>query len=206
MPERTIAHYHQHAKHYQAQYNSVPAEEVHGDWAHLLAGRTQGQALDVGAGSGRDALWLSTLGWAVTAAEPAQRLRELGEQATGKRVRWVDARLPSLSSLAGPSGGYDLIILSAVWMHLPASERPLALQRLSRLLANTGLLIITLRFGPSDPARPMFPVSTAELNALARDTGLQMQLINTQASHDRLKRADVSWQTALLQHQTEPQA
>lgn len=206
MPGQTIKHYHQHAEHYQKQYDSVAAQDVHSDWTSLLAQRTPAQALDVGAGSGRDAAWLTTLGWQVTAVEPAAALRELGLRATGTDVHWVDTSLPQLTGIEPPPAGYDLILLSAVWMHLPASERPLAFQRLSQLLANTGILIITLRFGPSDPARPMFPVSTDELEALAEREGLQMQIINSDQSADLLQRSDVSWQSVCIQHPPEPAA
>ncbi|TCK07270.1 class I SAM-dependent methyltransferase [Marinobacterium mangrovicola] len=206
MPGQTIKHYHQHAERYQKQYDSVAAHNVHADWISLLAHRTPANALDVGAGSGRDALWLTTLGCQVTAVEPARALRELGLSTTGDCVRWVDASLPHLTDVEPPASGYDLILLSAVWMHLPSSERPLAFHRLSQLLGKTGLLVITLRFGPSDPARPMFPVSTDELKDLANREGLQMQTIRDNKSADLLQRSDVSWQTVCIQHPPEAEA
>ncbi|GAA0697526.1 hypothetical protein GCM10009104_27300 [Marinobacterium maritimum] len=199
MPKQTIAHYHQHAEHFQAQYDSVNAQDVHADWVHLLAEQTPGLALDVGAGSGRDAHWLAQQGWQVTAVEPAEGLRERGRGTTGDQVNWVDTQLPLLPDLEAPAQGYDLILLSAVWMHLPAAERPKAFARLTELLAETGMLIISLRFGPSDPARPMYPVSTEELAQLAAQHELQLQALTDSTSADFLKRSEVSWQTVCIQ-------
>lgn len=190
-----IEHYHQHAAKFQAQYDSLVAKEVHADWAPLLDSCVPGRALDVGAGSGRDALWLMRKGWQVTAVEPAQGLRERGQRTTGKQVKWVDTQLPLLSHLERPAEGYDLILLSAVWMHLPQNERPQAFTRLAELLATTGRLIITLRFGPSDPKRPMFDVSVDELRQLAQPQGLELQRLGPAISIDRLQRPEVSWQT-----------
>jgi SAM-dependent methyltransferase len=198
MPKHTIAHYHRNAARFQAQYDSVAAADVHADWASLLQGRTPGRALDVGAGSGRDALWLAQQGWQVTAVEPAQGLRERGQHATGEQVQWCDSQLPHLSDLDTPAQGYDLILLSAVWMHLPPSERPQAFSRLVELLSTTGLLIITLRFGPSDPERPMYAVSVDELAQLAQPQGLVLSVLGKGESRDRLARAEVSWQTVCL--------
>jgi protein-L-isoaspartate O-methyltransferase len=171
---------------------------VHADWASLLQGRTPGRALDVGAGSGRDALWLAQQGWQVTAVEPAQGLRERGQHATGEQVQWCDSQLPHLSDLDTPAQGYDLILLSAVWMHLPPSDRSQAFTRLVELLSATGLLIITLRFGPSDPERPMYAVSVDELAQLAQSQGLVLSVLGEGESQDRLARAEVSWQTVCL--------
>lgn len=193
-----IEHYHQHAAQFQAQYDSLVAEEVHADWASLLDSCVPGRALDVGAGSGRDALWLMRKGWQVTAVEPAQGLRERGQRTTGKQVKWVDTQLPLLSNLERPAEGYDLILLSAVWMHLPQNERPQAFTRLAELLATTGRLIITLRFGPSDPKRPMYDVSVDELRQLAQPQRLELQRLGPEISIDRLQRPEVSWQTLCL--------
>lgn len=206
MPKQTIAHYHQHADHFKSQYDSVSAQDVHADWSYLLTEQTPGSVLDVGAGSGRDAHWLAQQGWRVTAVEPAQGLRELGHRTTGDQVHWIDTQLPLLPDLEAPAQGYDLILLSAVWMHLPAAERPRAFARLSELLANAGMLIITLRFGPSDPARPMYPVSVEELAQLATQHRMQLKALNDgDASTDFLKRQEVSWQTVCIQRMPESQ-
>ena len=196
--DQTISHYDQHASKYQEQYDSVHSDAVHADWLPLLNQSTPGTALDVGAGSGRDAYWLFQRGWGVVAVEPANRLREIGMLKTGSAVEWYSDTLPLLESIKTPKGGFDLILLSAVWMHLPSDVRFEAMQRLRDLLAPNGVIIISLRFGPSDPARPMYPVSIDELETLANQFGLQVSELSTGVVGDALQRQEVTWKVVAL--------
>ncbi|GFD93631.1 hypothetical protein KUL156_02480 [Alteromonas sp. KUL156] len=191
--KNTIAHYSEKAQHYYDLYHSVDAESVHGDWKAFLQTAKAGTALDVGAGSGRDANWLAEQGWNVVAVEPADELRKLAQTNSRNSVTWSNAQLPALTALPQQPKTYDLILLSAVWMHLPESERPPALKRLAELLAENGTLYISLRFGPNDEARPMHPVSYEELATLAKSNGLTARNLNPVPSQDGLKRDDVKW-------------
>ncbi len=193
--KNTIAHYSEKAQYYYDLYHSVDAESVHGDWKAFLQTAKAGTALDVGAGSGRDANWLAEQGWNVVAVEPADELRNLAEANSHNSVTWSNAQLPALTALPQQPKTYDLILLSAVWMHLPESERPPALKRLAELLAENGTLYISLRFGPNDEARPMHPVSYEELATLAKNNGLTARNLNPVPSQDGLKRDDVKWVT-----------
>ena len=57
-------------------------------------------ALDVGAGSGRDAAWLVSRGYEVVAVEPSAGMRAEGQRRHSEPViRWLDDRLPALSSV-----------------------------------------------------------------------------------------------------------
>ena len=192
---KTIEHYSEKAQHYFDLYNSVDAENVHGDWKAFLQKANTGNALDVGAGSGRDANWLAKQGWKVIAAEPADELRNLAQANSHNSVTWCSASLPALTTLPQKPNTYDLILLSAVWMHLPKDERPPALKRLAELLSENGVMYISLRFGPNDEKRPMHPVSYDELAALAQSNGLTARNLNPVPSQDGLKRDDVKWVT-----------
>ncbi|WP_334064828.1 class I SAM-dependent methyltransferase [Alteromonas genovensis] len=202
----TINHYSANAEHYYSLYQSISASSVHGYLEQALANITPSTALDVGAGSGRDANWLAAKGWQVTATEPAEALLKLAKQHSNKKVSWCNAALPALANLATvhkykhqhQHQHFDLILLSAVWMHLPIDDRPAAINRLSELLSNTGKMYISLRFGPSDPERPMYPVSYEELQALAAENGLTARNLNPVPSKDGLKRSDVEWVTVEL--------
>lgn len=194
----TIKHYSDHAQHYFSLYNSVDAESVHAQWHTFLENCTPTNALDVGAGSGRDARWLASKGWQVVAAEPASHLLELAKKDTSPNITWCNASLPNLSSLPCTSDNFDLILLSAVWMHLPEGERPQAIKRLAELLSATGRIYISLRFGPNEEARPMYPVSYAELEKLASENGLDARNLDPVPSKDGLKRANVEWVTVEL--------
>ena len=128
------------------QYNSVTFETVHQSWQAYwpLEGD---KVLDVGAGSGRDALWMQKVGADVIAIEPSDSLREQGSEYTGPSVTWIDDSLPSLGRTENLGMRFDLILVSAVWMHLAPSYRERAFRKLSNLLAPNGKLVITLRHG-----------------------------------------------------------
>ena len=192
---KTIEHYSKKAQHYFDLYNSVDAENVHGDWKAFLQKANTGNALDVGAGSGRDANWLAKQGWKVIAAEPADELRNLAQANSHNSVTWCSASLPELTALPQQPKTYDLILLSAVWMHLPEVERPPALKRLAELLSENGAMYISLRFGPNDEARPMHPVSYEELATLAESNDLKARNLNPVPGKDGLQRDDVKWVT-----------
>ncbi|MBO2660796.1 class I SAM-dependent methyltransferase [Shewanella algae] len=186
------------------QYQSLSAHDVHSAWLTLLQNPAlQGplQILDVGAGSGRDAAFLANYrsGNQVVAVEPATTLAVLGKEHThGLAVSWWNASLPDLT---GIDGEYELILLSAVWMHLPPEQRPSALTRLAELLSTQGILIISLRLTITEDDklnRNMFDVSVAELACMANEAGLQCQLMD-EPETDKLGRP-ISWQTVALTH------
>ena len=163
-------------------------EQVHSSWLGLLESRSPGGALDIGAGSGRDAVALNARGWCVTAVEPAKGLRMVG-RAKNTAIQWLDDRLPALARLDDKQQ-FDLILLSAVWMHLPAPERPEAFTRLRQLLRPDGMVVISLRHGPSERARPMYPVSVEELKELAARKGLSVRFAGGKESGLPAARSD----------------
>ena len=196
--KNTITHYSEKAHHYYELYNSVDAENVHSDWKALLKKIPPAHALDVGAGSGRDANWLAEQGWKVTAAEPADELRNLAKANSHNSVTWCNASLPELTALPQQPKTYELILLSAVWMHLPEAERPQALKRLAELLSENGAMIITLRHGPSFDEREMFEVSKDEIEKIAKANILSLLDSSKAPLKDTLHRRSISWETMIL--------
>lgn len=191
----TIDFYHHNALTLSHQYNSVSFESVHHSWKSYwpLAGD---KVLDVGAGSGRDARWMQQQGCEVIAIEPSNALRELGAEYTGVEVTWINDALPALNRTENLGMRFDLILVSAVWMHLPSSYRERAFRKLSNLLAPNGRLIITLRHGEFDDQRQGYPVSVEELEQLAKNSALQVRHIDE--SKDQLNRSEVWWQTVVM--------
>ncbi|KAB0286308.1 class I SAM-dependent methyltransferase [Vibrio fortis] len=191
----TIDFYHHNALTLSHQYNSVSFESVHHSWKPYwpLAGD---KVLDVGAGSGRDARWMQQQGCEVIAIEPSNALRELGAEYTGVEVTWINDALPALNRTENLGMRFDLILVSAVWMHLPSSYRERAFRKLSNLLAPNGRLIITLRHGEFDDQRQGYPVSVEELEQLAKNSALQVRHIDE--SKDQLNRSEVWWQTVVM--------
>ncbi|MDK8465391.1 methyltransferase domain-containing protein [Marinobacter sp. SS13-12] len=191
----TIAPYNRNAQTYFAQYQSLTFEQVHSDWLSEL-NQKAGLALDVGAGSGRDSSALAARGWDVVAVEPAAGLRELGQDATrSQSIHWVDDQLPDLGKIQKLSYRFDLILVSAVWMHIPPSDRERAFRILTELLAPGGMLVITLRHGPGDGERLFYDVSREELEVFAKRRALIPLLLPVRRNKDELQRDEVSWET-----------
>lgn len=189
--------YNKRANDFFTQYHSLTFEQVHSDWLPLLDGKA-GLALDVGAGSGRDALALAERGLDVVAVEPASELRRLGEAATAHQsIQWVDDSLPDLNEIRKLSYRFDLILVSAVWMHLPPTARERAFRILTELLAPSGMLVITLRHGPGDGERAFHEVSKAELERLARQRAVMPVPLPEAPKADQLNRPDVWWETVV---------
>jgi len=153
------------------RYESVSFAEIHGPVAHLIPAASC-RVLDIGAGTGRDAAALASMGHHVVAVEPIAKFRE---RATllhpSPRIEWVDDRLPDLASLAGRER-FDVVMLTAVWMHLDEPQRRRAMPRVAGLLRPGGVMLLSLRHGPVPAGRRMFAVSADETVALAAADGL----------------------------------
>ncbi|MCD9541074.1 methyltransferase domain-containing protein [Photobacterium carnosum] len=191
----TSTFYSQHAEELAQQYNALDFESVHQSWQDYWP-KQGDNVLDIGAGPGRDAKWMSHQGCDVIAVEPNDALRQLGKHYTDASVTWLNDYLPELKATLSLGMRFNLILVSAVWMHLAMSQRERAFRKLSNLLAPNGKLVISLRHGSFTDGREGYPVSVEELEKLAKDHALQIQLVSD--SPDHLNRNDVYWQTVVL--------
>src|SRR5207249_719350 len=124
---RGMAGYAAHAEQFFARVDSVEFADVHRPVLHLLPAEPC-HILDIGAGSGRDAAAFAAAGHQVVAVEPTAELRERARAThASPRIAWLDDSLPLLSRLQPHGAAFDLIMLTAVWMHLDAKERALAM-------------------------------------------------------------------------------
>lgn len=155
-------------------FEALSTEEVLAPVLQLLPAAPC-RALDVGAGTGRDAAWLARRGHRVVAAEPVAALREAGAT-LHPELRWIDDRLPDLMALRATGETFDLILLVGVWQHLPRERHGEGVETLAGLLAPRGRLILSLRHGPGAPSRPCFPASPDRISALADGQGLDRLL------------------------------
>ena len=162
--------YETHAAEAAARYESVAAEEINA-WLLDLLPKRRAVVLDVGAGSGRDTAWLTSLGHEVIATDPSAAMRaqarrwhpELG-------VQYLPDRLPELTKTFRTGISFDFILVNAVWMHVAPADRKRAFRKLVTLLKPGGVIAFSLR-APIVAGRDMHPVSGAEIEALARQHG-----------------------------------
>ncbi len=180
-----------------ARYDGVDPADVHADWAPAHLREEPGFACDIGAGSGRDANWLAARGWEVVAVEPSA-LRNLATERAHPRVVWMEDALPDLRALRALGRRFDLVLLSAVWMHVAPKTRERAFRILSELLNPSGLLVITLRRGgdaAENAARGFHDTSAEELIGFANHRAIALRSHTTQPD---LTRPGIHWETLVF--------
>jgi SAM-dependent methyltransferase len=171
-------------------FESFSFADVHRPVLHLIP-NVPGSALDIGAGTGRDAAYLAEIGCCVVAVEPTDGLRIPGMALhPSSLIEWVDDSLPDLGVVMRRHQTFDLVMLTAVWMHLDEEERRHAMPNLASLLRSGGMMIISIRHGPVSPGRRAFDVSAEETIELARAQGL-VPVLNLRTGS--VMEADVTW-------------
>ena len=162
---------------------------------HLIPAQPS-RVLDIGSGTGRDAAWFASQGHRVVAVEPTDALRIPATVLhPSPRIDWLNDSLPDLAALQARGETFDLVMLTAVWMHLDEAQRRQAMPNVAALLRLGGTIIMKIRHGPVPPGRRMFDVSAEETIELAR-RGLQPILnLRSESIQEKNRPAGVSWTT-----------
>lgn len=133
-----------------------------------------GHAADLGAGDGANALWLAERGWQVTAVDYASTaLNAAAERA--RRNHWqLDVATGDLLAYE-PKQPLDLVFFG--YIHLPAAQRKVMLQRAAASLAVGGRLLYIGITGVAPPNDQVPAEIFAPLNEVVSDlpTGLTIE-------------------------------
>jgi SAM-dependent methyltransferase len=176
------------------RYESIPAADAHRAARHLIPAAPC-SILDIGAGTGRDAAWFAGQGHRVVAVEPTDALR-LPAMALhpSPQIEWLNDSLPELALVRTRGESFDLVMLTAVWMHLDAPQRRRAMPNLAALVRDGGKMIMKIRHGPVPAGRRMFEITPEETIELARMQSLDPILnLRTESSQEQNRAAGITW-------------
>jgi len=115
-------------------------------------------------------------------------------------IEWLDDSLPDLAAVRARKEEFDLVMLTAEWMHLYEAQRQLAMPNVSALVRHGGTVLVSLRHGPVPPGRLMFEVSAEETMALARRSNLFCTL--NRGAEASFRQPGVSWTRLAFQKDT----
>ena len=151
-----------------AAAESVWSMQPNAEVAGILGNVAPGSAVDLGCGEGRNALWLASRGWTVTAVDYSAVGLETGRRradTAGLRVHWVRA---DVTAWPVPEGT-DLVLLA--YLQLPAEQLVPILRRAADALAPGGRLVVVghdrdnLTRGVGGPQNPDILHTVADLRA-----------------------------------------
>ena len=184
-------HYAEEAPDLLKRYETISFAETHRSVMHLIP-KDPCRVLDIGSGTGRDAAGFAGLGHRVVAVEPTEEMRRGAIALHPSRlIEWLDDGLPDLARVLARNEHFDVVMLTAVWMHLDEQQRRRAMPNLAALTREGGAMIMTLRHGPVPPGRRMFEVSAEETIGLAQPLGFRCVL--NRPAELSLRQPGVTW-------------
>ncbi len=150
-----------HAESWDQRYAAAPrlfSHEADTAMIELVTPLTPGRAVDLGAGEGRNSLWLARRGWRVTAVDQSSVALERLRSAAAAEGLPVTPRLGDIHAVLAGGETYDLVLVANI--HPPAEERTALLLAATRAVARGGHLLVVGhhvdalgRVGPLDTTR-----------------------------------------------------
>ena len=137
---------------------------------------TPGRALEIGCGTGANAVWLAQQGWQVTAIDYSEVAVEKGKQLAAEKGVKVEFALADASTYQ-PKGQYDLI--TSFYIQLFPQQRASMLANMSKALAPGG----TLLFVGHDKSGPPAGWSEEDLLSLTTPEEIVAKLAELQIEH-----------------------
>src|SRR3979411_338297 len=189
------------------RYENIPAADAHRAVLHLIP-VAPSRILDIGSGTGRDAAWFAAMGHRVVAVEPTDAMR-IPAMALhpSPRIEWLGGSLPDLALLLARGEKFDVVMLTAVWMHLDAEQRRRTIPNLASLVRQGGAVIMQIRHGPVPVGRRMFEVSPEETIELAQMQDLHPVLnLRTESRQEQNRIAGITWTNLAFVKGKEPAA
>lgn len=153
----------------------------------LTAELPPGRALDLAAGEGRNALWLASRGWTVTAVDFSGVALDRANQLAAQRLDDGGQRLTTVTAdvvtWRPQPRSFDLVLV--VYLHLPPEERVAVLEGAADAVAPGGTLLVVghdlanLEGGVGGPQDPTVLCRPEDVVADVTPAGLDIQRADT---------------------------
>jgi 2-polyprenyl-3-methyl-5-hydroxy-6-metoxy-1,4-benzoquinol methylase len=147
-----------------------------------------GKALDLGCGTGTNAITLAQHGWYVTGIDFAGRAIQTARQKAKEAGLTLDLRVGNVSQPKNVQGSFDLILDIGCFHSLSTEERGSYIRNLKHLLAEDGTFLSYVFF--RDPSEKGPGLIEEDVQALSD----HLNLVNRQNGTERGKRPS-SWLT-----------
>jgi len=152
-------------------------------WVEQVAsGLAPGTALDLGAGEGRNALWLAENGWDATAVDfssvAIERARGLARDRLGKEADRFHGVCADLLSYEPTALSSELVML--IYLQVPPDQRRTVIASAASAVRAGGLLLVVahdsdnLVHGYGGPQDPSLLYTTADITADLATSGLSI--------------------------------
>jgi SAM-dependent methyltransferase len=143
--DKTVEYYNAKAREF---FESTVNVDMTGHYREFLRLVPQGgRILDAGCGSGRDSLYFLNRGYRVTAFDASPVLAQMSSELIGQPVAVL--RFQDLDF----DEEFDGVWACASLLHVPRSEMPDVLQRLTRALKPNGVLYASFKYGDGEGER-----------------------------------------------------
>jgi cyclopropane fatty-acyl-phospholipid synthase-like methyltransferase len=116
-----------------------------------------GRALDLGCGTGTNAITINNFGWDVIGVDSSYFAIRRAIEKTMCQAREVDFRRLDVSHLKGIEGPFDLILDIGCFHSLSSTARARYTQRVNQLIAPEGTYMLYTWLGDADSASPQAP-------------------------------------------------
>jgi SAM-dependent methyltransferase len=138
-----------------------------------------GRAIDLACGEGRNAIWLASRGWSVTAVDFSAVAIEKGRAAATRLGVYIDWQVADVRDFAPPSS-VDLALIC--YLQVPPAERRTVVRAAAAALAPGGTLLVVahdsrnLSEGTGGPQDPSVLYTAADLLADLSDTDVHIEI------------------------------
>lgn len=191
--EQTIDYYNVNAVSY---FNSTVGGDMSEAYSRFIKYvKPQGTIIDIGTGSGRDIKYFMNAGFEVYGIDASKELCRLSAEYTGAKIKcqtiqdWI------------PHMQYDGVWANASLIHLQKREVEDFINRLSKVLAEEGVLYISLKEGidegVDEKGRYFNGLTFNDISLLLSKIGYYSILENW-ISEDVLLRRDVKWRNIIV--------